>query len=76
MGNFFDCIRSRKDPICDVQTGHESAMISHWESSLCGLVSSLSGIQRSKSSSARIQGGQQTPAREMRKPSDYSYVGA
>ena len=29
MGNFFDCVRSRKPPICDVETGHRSATICH-----------------------------------------------
>ncbi len=29
MGNFFDCVRSRKDPICHVEVGHRSASICH-----------------------------------------------
>jgi predicted dehydrogenase len=29
MGNFFDCIRSRKPPICDVEIGHRSASLCH-----------------------------------------------
>lgn len=29
MGNFFDCVRSRKDPICDVEIGHRSASLAH-----------------------------------------------
>ena len=29
MGNFFDCVRSRKPPICDVETGHRSASVCH-----------------------------------------------
>jgi len=29
MGNFFDCVRSRKDPICHVGVGHRSASICH-----------------------------------------------
>lgn len=29
MGNFFDCVKSRKAPICDVVTGHRSASMSH-----------------------------------------------
>ena len=29
MGNFFDCVRSRKLPICDVETGHRSATMCH-----------------------------------------------
>ncbi|HMD61111.1 MAG TPA: Gfo/Idh/MocA family oxidoreductase [Opitutaceae bacterium] len=29
MGNFFDCVRSRQPPICDVETGHRSATLCH-----------------------------------------------
>ena len=29
MENFFDCVRSRKDPICNVETGHRSATMCH-----------------------------------------------
>jgi predicted dehydrogenase len=29
MGNFFECVRTRKDPICDVEIGHRSASVCH-----------------------------------------------
>jgi predicted dehydrogenase len=29
MGNFFDCVRSRRDPIANVETGHRSASLGH-----------------------------------------------
>ena len=29
MGNFFDCVRSRQLPICDVEIGHRSATMCH-----------------------------------------------
>ena len=29
MGNFFDCINTRKDPICPVEIGHRSASVCH-----------------------------------------------
>jgi hypothetical protein len=29
MENFFDCVRSRKDPICKVEVGHASATVCH-----------------------------------------------
>ena len=29
MGNFFSCVRSRKDPVSKVEDGHRSAIIGH-----------------------------------------------
>ncbi|MFN3407468.1 MAG: Gfo/Idh/MocA family protein [Limisphaerales bacterium] len=29
MENFFACVRSRKDPVCPVETGHRSASVGH-----------------------------------------------
>lgn len=29
MGNFFDCVRSREQPICEAEIGHRSASICH-----------------------------------------------
>jgi hypothetical protein len=29
MGNFFACVRSREQPICDAEIGHRSASICH-----------------------------------------------
>jgi hypothetical protein len=29
MGNFFECVKSRKTPICDAEIGHRSASICH-----------------------------------------------
>ena len=28
-GNFFECMRTRKDPICAVEVGHRSASVCH-----------------------------------------------
>jgi predicted dehydrogenase len=29
VGNFFDCVRTRKSPICDAEIGHRSASVCH-----------------------------------------------
>ena len=29
MGNFFDCLKSRQDPVANVENGHRSACIGH-----------------------------------------------
>ena len=29
MGNFFDCVKTRKPPICDAEIGHRSASVCH-----------------------------------------------
>ena len=75
MGNFFDCVRSRKDPICPVETGHRSAVVGHliviamrlgkklqWDAKTEVFVG-----DNSKEANAHL-------AREMRKPYDYSFV--
>jgi predicted dehydrogenase len=75
MGNFFDCVRSRKLPICDVETGHRSATMCHlaaislrtgfklnWDSAQEKFVGWHSGVANHYLS------------REMRKPYDYSFV--
>lgn len=75
MGNFFDCIRSRKDPICDVQTGHRSAAISH-----LGAIALRTGAKLQWDPAAEHFTGDTAAlgnalvAREMRAPYDYSYV--
>jgi predicted dehydrogenase len=76
MGNFFNCVRSRKDPIATVETGHRSACVGHlivialrtgrklhWDPANESFVG-----EGAKELDAHI-------AREMRKPYDYSFVG-
>ena len=75
MDNFIDCVRSRKEPICDVETGHRSATMCHlgaismrtgrkltWDAELEAFVG-----DHAREASAYVQ-------RPMRAPYDYSFV--
>ncbi|HEY1763659.1 MAG TPA: Gfo/Idh/MocA family oxidoreductase [Opitutaceae bacterium] len=76
MGNFFDCVRSRKDPICSVETGHRSATMCH-----LGAIALRTGNWLTWDSKAeRFVGHGASEAngyirREMHKPYDYTFVG-
>jgi predicted dehydrogenase len=76
MGNFFDCVRSRKLPICDVETGHRSATMCH-----LGAISLRTGRKLTWDYEAEKFVGDHSHqangylSREMRKPYDYSFVG-
>jgi len=75
MQNFFDCVRSRKSPICDAETGHRSATMCH-----LAAISLRTGKKLEWDSTkekfvgwhAKLANGY--VAREMRKPYDYSFV--
>jgi predicted dehydrogenase len=71
MGNFFDCIRSRKPPICDVETGYRSASICQ-----IGVIATRLGRplpwDPAKQQFVGDEEANQWLAREMRKP--WSYV--
>jgi len=75
MGNFFDCTRSRKLPICDVETGHRSATMCH-----LGAISMRTGLKlKWDAEKEKFVGWHSMIAnsyvkREMRKPYDYSFV--
>jgi len=75
MGNFFDCVHSRKSPIADVEAGHRSASISH-----LGAIALRTGLPLSwdpaaqKFIGAHHAEANRYLAREMRKPYDYSFV--
>jgi myo-inositol 2-dehydrogenase / D-chiro-inositol 1-dehydrogenase len=76
MGNFFDCVRSRQDPICSVETGHRSATMCH-----LGAISLRSGHALTWDYDAEKFTGDHADeantylAREMRAPYDYSFPG-
>lgn len=74
-GNFFDCMNTRKDPICTVETGHRSASVCH-----LGAISLRTGKSLEWSPEKEIFTGEHaaeaTPylTREMRAPYDYSFM--
>jgi predicted dehydrogenase len=76
MGNFFESIRSRKDPICDVEIGHRSISVAH-----LGVISvRMNQPLKWNPEKEEFTGDNGTDAnkwlvREMRKPYDYSFIG-
>ncbi len=74
MGNFFDCVESREDPVCNVETGHRSASMCH-----LGAIALRTGLPLTWDSAAeRFVGEHEQVAnrfvrREMRRPYDYSF---
>ena len=75
MQNFFDCVRSRKAPICDVETGHRSATMCH-----LGAISLRTGKNLTWDATAEKFTGDHAReantyvSRELRAPYDYSFV--
>jgi Predicted dehydrogenases and related proteins len=76
MANFFQCVRSRKDPIASVEEGHRSAIIGHL------IVIALGQGRKLNWDAAKevfvgdnASEANQQLAREMRKPYDYGFVG-
>ena len=76
MENFFDCTRSRKDPICTALTGHRSAIMCH-----LGAISLRSGLaltwdyETEKFTGDGAKVANKYLSREMRAPYDYSFAG-
>lgn len=74
-GNFFECMRTRKDPICDVEVGHRSASICH-----IGAISLRTGKSLRWDPRQELFTGEHAEeanrhvAREMRAPYDYGFV--
>jgi predicted dehydrogenase len=73
MGNFIECMSTRKDPICDVEIGHRSITVAH-----LGVISVRLGRPLKwdpvKEEFVGDREANKWLAREMRKPYDYSYV--
>jgi predicted dehydrogenase len=76
MGNFFECIKTRKDPIADVVTGHRSATVCHLGAISLRTRKSLQwDPDKELFSGEHAEEANSYVAREMRKPYDYSFVG-
>jgi len=73
MGNFFDCVRSRKPPICDVEIGHRSVSVCH-----LGVLSMRLGRKLTwdpaKEEFADDKEANSYLVREMRKPWTYEMI--
>jgi len=75
LGNFFESVRSRKDPICDVETGHRSASECHLAVIALRLGRKLQwNLDREEFVGDGASEANAHLAREMRKPYDYSLV--
>lgn len=75
MGNFFECMRSRKAPICEPAVGHRSASICH-----IGVIALRVGARLQwNATTEQFEGDRASEAnalvaRPMRKPYDYTFV--
>jgi predicted dehydrogenase len=75
MANFFECVRSRKLPIADVEIGHRSATVCH-----LGVIALRSGLklswdgQHEQFTGENAKVGNRYIEREMRKPYDYTFI--
>lgn len=76
MGNFFDCVRSRKPTICPAEVGHRSISVAH-----LGVISVRLGGAKLRWNPAQehfvgpdAKAANQWLVRPMRKPYDYSFI--
>ena len=75
MGNFFDCVRSRKLPIAEVEVGHRSASMCHMGIIALRLNRKLHWDPAAeKFTGDGAKEANHWLAREMRKPYDYSFA--
>lgn len=76
MANFFDCVKSRKDPIAHVENGHRSAVVGHLIiiAMFVGRKLQWNPVKEVFTGDGANEANKHL-AREMRKPYDYSYVG-
>jgi predicted dehydrogenase len=74
MGNFFECVRSRKTPICDVEIGHRSITTAH-----LGVISVRLGRalrwNPDREEFVDDREANRWLSRDMRAPYDWSFIG-
>jgi predicted dehydrogenase len=75
MRNFFDCVRSRKDPVACIENGHRSAVIGH----LIGIALRTGqkynwDPKREKFTGANAKEGNVQLSRPMRSPYNYNFA--
>jgi predicted dehydrogenase len=76
MGNFFDCVRTRKVPIAEAEIGHRSITTAQ----LGNISMRMGGLklrwnpQQEEFTGEHAKEANQWVAREMRKPYDYSFI--
>jgi predicted dehydrogenase len=75
MGNFFDCVRSRKAPICDVEIGHRSISVAHLGVISIRMKQPLKwNPELEQFTGANAGEANKWLAREQRKPYDYGFI--
>lgn len=75
MGNFFECVKSRKQPVCEAEIGHRSASVCHLGVIAMRLGRELKWDPRSESFVGDAQAATWL-SREMRKPWNYDITGS
>jgi hypothetical protein len=75
MGNFFECIRSRQDPICDVEIGHRSISVAHLGVISVRMKQALKwNPEKEEFIGDNAAEANKWLSREMRKPYDYNFI--
>jgi hypothetical protein len=75
MGNFFESMRSRKDPICDVEIGHRSISVAHLGVISVRMNQALKwNPDRQEFAGGNAREANQWLVRQQRKPYDYSFI--
>ncbi len=75
MENFFDCVKSRRAPVCDVETGHRSATMCHLGAISMRTRRTLQWDEAAERFvGAHAADGNAHVARELRAPYDYTFV--